>query len=85
MPKCKPDFKKKVVFFFYFQTRIKPLFFFFNQGSLIFAMRTQLTSCNTTCADLASIDSNLLNKLIVILPQKETEEFSLEENHLLKR
>lgn len=47
-------------------------------------MRTQLTSRSTSCADLDSMDSNLLNKLVVISPQKESEEFSLEGNHLLK-
>jgi len=41
-------------------------------------------SHSSSCANLDSVDSNLLNKLVVLLPQKESEEFSLEGNHLLK-
>lgn len=40
----------------------------------------QLMSWSTSCANLDTVDSNL----IVILPQEESEEFSLEGTHLLE-
>lgn len=47
-------------------------------------MRTQLTPRNSRRANLGSIGCYCLKKLMVILPQKESEEFSLEKDHLLK-